>query len=388
MFPRPLGPIPDRLGPLISSGKPRNWHNQPKFLTAPLLSDAVNLEEFVLDSKLASFLNLFAFPNLTTFKLLALWSDGIEASDLFDFLKGSPTLRTVEVQLSGGIILGETPQDMVTVLPNVETFSLFVWNPEPEYKLYEPIARISCPSAKYTSLTQDIYDDDDVTAGLEMFPDPIPWQEITRQYGSSPVEEVTLKMVRINIAHSLVFRTSDATVITLGCRFVGNCGQRTDPHIWREEIHLEIFSQACRTIQGHPLLSHVKRLHIEDNTGAWSAKNLIPAAKMAGDLFKSLGPLDELTIHGVDLQIFLAPFVGAPHFQLFERVFPPVKELTISGVSPAYTEDWMDIIVELAKSQHELGIPFERVTVRAKEIPADTTERLREWVSAVNCCEM
>jgi hypothetical protein len=44
-------------------------------------------------------------------------------------------------------------------------------------------------------------------------------------------------------------------------------------------------------------------------------------------------------------------------------------------------------IVELAKSQHALGIPFQRVTVRARVLPAGMAEMLEAWVGVADCCE-
>ena len=52
-----------------------------------------------------------------------------------------------------------------------------------------------------------------------------------------------------------------------------------------------------------------------------------------------------------------------------------------------YDERVVDVIVELAQSQHGLGKAFERVGISASMIPAVVAERLREWVSAVDCYE-
>ena len=377
------GPLPLLRTLWICLRGSRNRFDQPGILTAPLFCGAINLEEFVLDSKQPELLKHLVFPNLTIFKLSAFGADGLDASYLFDFLKASPTLRTVQLCVGGGITLGNTPRDVVVVLQNVETFSLFVQNNE--YQVYEPAARISCPRAKRTSLMQEICDID-MTTGLEIFPYSIPWKEIACQYGSSPVKEVTLKINHVE--YSLTSRTSDATVITLGCKVIDTGVEETDFALSWEEMHLEMFSQACGAIRGHPLLPHVKRLHIEDMTGAWGDESLIPAVMVVGYLLMVLGPLDELTIDGLDLRTFLVPFVDLPKFRRFQRVFPPVRELTVSGVWPDDRQWWMNGIVELAKSQHELGIPFERMIIRMEEVPAELTERLGEWVSAVDCYEV
>jgi len=50
-------------------------------------------------------------------------------------------------------------------------------------------------------------------------------------------------------------------------------------------------------------------------------------------------------------------------------------------------EECMAAIVELAKLQNALGVPFERVTVRARELPTGTREMLEPWVGVADCCE-
>ena len=51
-----------------------------------------------------------------------------------------------------------------------------------------------------------------------------------------------------------------------------------------------------------------------------------------------------------------------------------------------FTEDKGMVIVELAKLQHERGIPFERVVVRRESMPEGMKEGLRPWVSSVEFC--
>ena len=102
----------------------------------PLFSGAVNLKEFILDSKQAGLLNHFVFSSLTTLKLLAQKMDGPNASHLFDFLKASPTLQTVDLTIDEGTMPGSIPRGTVLVPPNVETFSLCVRNNR--WQVYEP----------------------------------------------------------------------------------------------------------------------------------------------------------------------------------------------------------------------------------------------------------
>ena len=244
---------------------------------------------------------------------------------------------------------------------------------------------ISCPRAKHTLLAQEICDDD-MAIGLELFPNSALWKAINNQYTTIPVEEVTLKIEDdfSVVAYSLDFRSSDATVISLGFEVTRALGFAVEPLLLTSErMTLEIFSQACRTIRDLPLLSHLKGLHIEGNAGALD----LNCVDVVGDLFRSLGPLDELTIDGFDIHIFLAPYIDLPEFQHFQRVFPSVKELTITERADD-EERCPGAIVELAKSQHELGKPFERVTFHANWLPAALAERLRQWVSVADCHEL
>jgi len=69
-------------------------------------------------------------------------------------------------------------------------------------------------------------------------------------------------------------------------------------------------------------------------------------------------------------------------------VFPPIKELKISHpLMLQRKEECLAAIVELAKSQHALGIPFERLTVCMEEPPTAMEEMLRPWVGAAVCID-
>jgi hypothetical protein len=346
----------------------------------PLLSGAVNLEEFFFnfdsDFDWAAPLGHFAFPKLTTLQLTASSFGGFNTSDLFTFLKASPMLQTVKVEIDGIMEPEDIPREVV-VLPNIETFSLLAGS-----DVYYPAACISCPRAKHTTLINVVFDD--VTP--EIFPTTVSWNAIVRQYTTSPVEEVTFEItdrqLRTVVTYSLTFQSSDATVLNLVSEVI-DTGAEVFP---LGEINLQIFSQACSTICGHPLFSHVKRLHIKDKTGTLGVGFVPPLVDVVGELFRRLGPLDEFTIHGCDLQIFLAPFINLPEFQYFVRVFPYVKNLTISEARMVDQQRCMDGLVELVKSQYEAGKPFERVTVCTGGIPL--AKRLVQWVGAVDCGEL
>ena len=294
-------------------------------------------------------------------------------------------LRTVELEIRGDVMLGNVPQETVVVLPNVETFSLAVG--EGSWHSCELVTRISCPRAKYTSFKREICEDD-MTSNSKLFPGPIFWETVAPHCTTSQVEDVTLEIEwnRLNpiFTCSLTFQSSDATVIRLGVDVFSADAEEGRSDTSYKEMRFEFFSQACRTIQGHPLLSHVKRLHIKDRTRLPCSAYLQRMAWVVVELLGSLGPLDELTIHGCDLEIFLFPYIGSLDYCQLGRVFPPIKELTISDVFMSSEQECMDGLTELAKEQHRLGKPFEHLTVRVWGFPTTMTERLREWVGAVD----
>jgi hypothetical protein len=278
---------------------------------------------------------------------------------------------------------GNIPRETV-VLPNIETLFLLV--NEDGLEVYNLAAYISCPHAKYTSLMRCIFDSC-ITHNLEAFHNPVLLETIVRQYSTSPAEQVTLEIrddqFMAIITYYLTFQSSNGTIIQLGFEVAGSGEEEGEFALSHEEMILKIFSQACRTIRDHPLLSHVKRLHIEDGTESFGAEYTIVIGDVVSGLFRSLGPLEELTIHGCDLRIFLAPYL--PEFEYTEPVIPLVKELTISVTWVFDGQQCADAIVELAKSQHELEKPFERVMIRARGIPALTAKRLGQWVGTADC---
>ena len=277
---------------------------------------SINLQQFELSSSSLTTLSHFTFPSLTTFKLPPSPSENFNASYLFDFLKASPLLETVEMNIVAEIDLSDIPQEMVVVLPNVKIFSLHVPdNVSPQ--VFDVASHISCPCAQSTSLTHHACDDQ-ITTALEAFPSPAVWDRIVRQYTASPVEEVTLEA-----AHSegetdcfLTLRCSDTTVVSLGF-ILHETGANEGDLV---EIGWEIFSQALATIQNLLALSYVKRLHIK------------------------------------------------------QRADMPDKEA-----------ECMETIVKLAKSQHALGVPLERVTVRTLGLHPEMAKELGRWVAVVDC---
>jgi hypothetical protein len=155
-----------------------------------------------------------------------------------------------------------------------------------------------------------------------------------------------------------------------------------------QDVYYEVFSQACRTIRDHPLLANVKVLHIDHGIPFIDPTPVTCIANEAGQLLKTVGPLEELICTYSDIRLYLTPFFVFPDSYYIEPpvAFPPIKGLTILHPLPRESpEEWMASVVGFAKSQHARGVPFEYVTIRMEDPPAEMVERLRPWVGAVYC---
>ena len=348
------------------------------------------MDQFIFHSNRLHFLSHFVFPNLTTFDLLTWPGARSNVSHLLDFLKASPMLRKVGMKITGIFVPGSIPREMVVVLPNAESFALRTYTTTHVYNI---AAHVSCPRATQTSLMHEIHDVD-VDPELEIFPDPTELSKIIDQYTRSPnpVEEVTLEiepaLSETFIKCSLTFRSSNETIVRLGLQVLDTGLEEHELPMSLEEIGCEAFSQAHRTIGNHPLLAHIKRLHVKYRAAIEDPDLALFMANEVGRLFGSMGPLDSLTIEGCDLRIYLASILDLPEFEDLERqiVFPPINELTIlHPLMDDIEEECLEAIVELAKSRHALGIPFGRVTLYTEWLPAGMAERLKQWVGEADC---
>ena len=377
---------------VVADSRPAGQPDLTTLPSLPLFSNAINLKQFALRSQKWPLLNRFVFPNLTTFKLTvtSAWN-GFHALELLNFLEASPALQTVHMKIVADILLEGVAQKGVVVLPDVQTFSLVMGGGGLAYDL---TAQISCPSASYTSLTHWIN-----VAGItthqdirDVFPTTALWNAIVHQYTASPVETISFEIKTPQdsiISCALTFQSSNATIIKLGLEISEDI-DRNEPGMSLEDMVLEVFSQASRTVRDYPLLHNAKHLHILHGISSPDFFGLIHMASQVEELFKSIGPLEVLCLHGCDLRSYLAPFLGLPEFEWMGQpiAFPPIKELTISHPSMVNDEErCMAAIVELAKSQHALGVPFERVKVRAEKLPTAMAEMLGPWVSVADCRE-
>ena len=367
---------PDMLGP--------ETMNPP---TLPLFSGALNLKEFIFRLEGEPFLSHFAFPNLTTLDLSAVPEEEIfPTSQLLDFLEASPTLRTVRVGIEAEVSLANIPPERVVVLPNVETFSLT--QDEPGYGI---AAHISCPSARLTSLIRE----HEVDFGIPrvVFPTSVSWNVISPQHVARPTDEAVLGITTAGdtiVSSSLSFVTPGPVTFRLGYRMVAGDEYHSETRVSLGEKHSEVVSQAFGAILEHPLLSNIKRLRIWDRHLSLAPHHFARVMNQAARFFKSVGPLEELTLDVTDLRLYLAPFFDLPEFRDLRQLaaFPAIKGLTIAEQSgEPLTEECAAAIVELAKSQHELGVPFERVMLHTMDPPAAMVARLEPWVGTVRVDE-
>ena len=329
-------------------------------------------------------------PNLTSFEL-SVSSEGFYGSQLLDFLEASPMLRAVRMKIIAPISLEGISQGTLIVLHNVESFCLVARDGASSYKL---TTHISCPSAKHTSLTHTRSKEYYLDAPLEKFPSPAKSDAIIRQYTRTPIEEVTLKTITNSdyfIACSLTFVCTDATVVEL-CFEMSADDEDPDTSAWEESfsaMYLFAFSGASETIQGRPLLANIKRFHIHGPHTHLDRGWMINIAQKFGDLFRSLGPLEELTICHCDIQPF--PFFdcaerrGPREHTRYTMYHPPIKTLTISYPLDLRNRGFLEDLAEFAEVRHERGTPFERVTICMDNPPMGMEKRLRPWVGTVDC---
>ena len=350
--------------------------DSPNTMAPPSLllsSNAVDPQRLHLCSKGLPFLNYFVVPNLTSFELSVERVEGFRASQLLNFLEASPMLRKVEMKIVGDILFGDVPRERAVVLPSVKSFSLAVTHGEPGYNL---VTHISCPIVKHTSLTHK-KDVSDLTF-YNIFPSP--WNTIVRQYKRSPVEQVKfqINMTRNTIlACFLTFSSPDAADISLNFEVTKKDGNKNgdDFETPLQEIYCAVFSEACRIIRDLPRPANIKHLSIQHSPLVSEYTRVTPIANELGRLFESLGPLKRLELYRCDMRPYLVPSLTFPqigHFKISCPLCPP-------------HDDAEAAVVELAESQHALGVPFESVFIDMGKRSAEVVKSLRLWVGKA-CC--
>jgi len=364
----------------------RGYLNGPRSLaasTTPLFNTAVNLKKFDLDIDQLPSLRCSTFPNLTTF-FFSTWmaSKAFSVSQLLDFLEASPTLQWINMTIHADLLQEDVPPERVIVLPDVRTFSLDIISFRPGCEI---ATHISCPSARHAAFWHSLE-----CAGYDIprdaYPPSIPWNAITRQYTKGTVERAILKMTMgkyLTVDCSIVFRSSDRATLEF-CYTHQFIEEEDDMETILNKRLPCVFSQASRTIRNHPLLADVRRLWIRG--GGLVAGDLELATSDVGLLLGSMGPLEEVILDGCDLRPYLDTFLGTPHSPnpIQPASFPPVKKLVITDPVQSFHDDEVSAaaIVELARSQHSRGTPFERMTFNTG-VPSLVMEELASFVGTV-----
>ena len=357
----------------------------------PLFSGAVNLKNFVLHSEGEVYLKYFIFPNLTTFELSATtYSDEFLFSQLLDFLEASPTLQTVRIRIVGGMeaFQGDIPPDRVAVLPNVET--LLVTRDEPGYEI---AAHISCPSARLASFVREYDGEYGVPEGI--FPTSTSWNAIGSQHMASTIDEVVLGITAEDdiLFYSLSLLSPGLDTLKFGYRGTIEDEDDYETPDSLEEEHSRIFSQAFEAVRHHPLLNNVKRLRIQDQDRDFprTPHYLAHITEEATQLFKTVGPLEELILDVDYLRPFISPFFDPPELQVLSQpyTFHSIQVLTIiEHPARPLGGECLAAIVGLVKSQHMRGVPFERVVLHMELPSVGMAEKLEPWVGAVHFSEV
>ena len=357
----------------------------------PLFSGAVDLKEFRLHSDGSPFLNYFVFPNLTSFELSVAPAEEQEfhGSQLLDFLEASPMLQVVHIKTAEGLSLEDVPEKRLVVLHNVENLGLVTSHDDP---IYDLVAHMSCPSVKSTSLTTIGKKNPDFVILAEAFSGSVSWDPIIRQYTRSPIEEITVEIkVGINdsIACSITLLSPDATVIRLHFEVSGDDDDYDDEdqdtsEWWSSfsQIYQNIFFDISETIQHLPSLANVRNFRVYDLLVKTQPTDI---ANELGELLRSLGPLEELTFCRCDMRSFPSHRYSGTRKLKKPIAYPLIKVLTISDPLGMFNQDVVGGLVKFAKAQHQSGVPFERVTIRMNDPPAEMEEKLKSWVGVVEC---
>ena len=353
----------------------------------PLFESAVNLSNFALRAEGLAHLDHFVFPNLTTFELLTL-PEGTFAEEpafptlqLLEFLESTPTLQTIHLAILVRTSLEAVPSGRIVVLPNVKQFRAA--EQEPGHKI---AAHISCPFAKHICLACEEESDD--PRPQEAFAPSSAWCAVPLQFMAYRVDEVVLELEAFqDVSCSISFLSPGSSTFQMSYS-INSVEKSSSPRPTLQREYAEVFTQASKFIQSHPLLTKIRRLRVGDRHVLLSPNQLKRVANDIERLFKSLGPLDELTLDVSDLRPYFAPFIDPPKSHRMRQSFtyPKIAHLTVGDRSRGFSGGASMVgIVEFAMSLHSLGVPLERVVLQARVPLVEVAERLRLWVGEVQC---
>lgn len=337
----------------------------------PLFSYATNLKAFRFQSESLSspFLNHFFFPNLVSFNFSTVSRWWYHTGELLDFLEGSPMLQMVHIEIFATPQAEHIPRERVVILRSVKTFNLILGNGDQGISRYKIARHIFCPSVRSALFVH--------TGGCRVSPEemfPSSWGAVFSKYARHPIEEVTLEIIPLPaIVCRLAFWSTHGTMFEMRFQV-----EEVESQMLPLRIHSNVYDQAIRTLQRHPQLKNIKRLRICHSFRAAACALVTHVASTTWELFRSLGPLDELTIYDCDVRPYVSPFLSHTKSHIQEPfAFPPTKQLTISDPE-RLTGSVRLAIVKLAEFQFILGRPFERVVFHGT--PMRELEELKRFL--------
>jgi hypothetical protein len=292
-------------------------------------------------------------------------------SHLLDFLKASPTLRTVEVKIPGGVFLDDGAAWEVVDLPNLKTLSI---SAECAALLYKLAVHISCHGVGSVYLNHVEQDWGESGLEQEVVPDGEFWQTIAGHYASGPVEEVKVEAYHNKAASAisalLTLLSSDGKAVKL--RFDFFTGGWCCTHDENIASTLAVL-RALKAVRDRPP-SDIQRLHIQQCCVSISPSPYTSALSQEFTaFFGHIGRLQCLTLQGGNLHVF-----NTPDDQGRTVEFPDTNELVVSDWSGPWTgaEEWNEHAASLIRSQHKRHKQFKRVTICAP----DACYGMEEWL--------
>ena len=350
----------------------------------PLFTNAMRMTRFILCAEGLPYLDYFAFTSLRTFEL-SVTPEGTFADEkafpvhqLLDFLEATPTLEILTLAIYTETSLDRIPQGRKAVLPNVKHYHVTELDPS-----YTIAMHISCSSAHHTSFVCEQNAEDPTPQ--DAFSATTTWHAVPPQNMAAHVDAIILELTAVEDVTCFVsFVSSGPTTFQLGYKIVTEEGYSDTP--WRslQIEYAEVISQASKLIRNHPFLANIRRVHIRDRHSHLCPHLLPHITNHIGQLFSSLGPLDDLVLETSDLEPYLAPFLNIPDGTSSVFTCPQILVLTIvDNPQQCLNGDSEAGIVGFAKAQHSLGIPFEQVVLQLNNNSVKMAERLQTWVGSV-----
>ena len=144
-----------------------------------------------------------------------------------------------------------------------------------------------------------------------IFPPMHYWSTIVGRYIRNPTEGIAFEMEDnddddLIVSCSLSFRSFDTAAIELNFKLLRSADDdENEDFIPFEDLRSVTFSDASKTIRDHTSLPNTRRLLIRYSDPMNDTDQLRYLSNVFGRLFKSLWPLDILSLYGCDPKYFL-----------------------------------------------------------------------------------